>query len=115
MGVTVRVPSTDRGDRMEPGTDSAAVRIVYRGMATVMAERLIHENVYTNRGCIDTTVDPWKACETLDEERRDSYHNVMAISLPGNAHRLHVPEQDMFILQRDPARNIVSGQHFFPV
>lgn len=46
-------------------------------------------------------------------ERRDTYHNVMAISLPGNAHGAHVPEQDMFILQRDPARNIVSGQRFF--
>ena len=62
MGFTVRVPSTDRGDRMEPGTDSAAFRIIYCGMATVMAVGLIHGNVYTNRGCIDTTVDPWKAC-----------------------------------------------------
>lgn len=77
------------------------LRIVYRGITEEAAERLLDDNVFTNKGFTDTTLNPWYACEPLDSERRGSYHNLMAISLPEGAHGLYVPEQEMIILQRD--------------
>jgi hypothetical protein len=76
-------------------------RVVYRGLTEETAERLLKENVFTNKGFTDTTVNPWNACQPLDEERRDTYHNLMAISLPEGAKGLYVAEQEMMILQRD--------------
>lgn len=92
--------------------DTSEFRIVYRGMTEEMAERLLHENVFTNKGFTDTTVNPWNACESLDEERRDSYHNIMAISLPENAHGLYTPEQEMLTLQRDLTLKCIGGAMF---
>jgi len=76
-------------------------RIVYRGMTEKTAERLLSNNVFTNKGFTDTTLNPWNACEPLDSERRDSFHNLMAISIPEGAHGLYVPEQEMIVLHRD--------------
>jgi len=76
-------------------------RVVYRGLTEETAQRLLKENVFTNKGFTDTTLNPWNACEPLDQERRDSYHNLMAISLPEGAHGLYVAEQEMIVLQRD--------------
>ena len=76
-------------------------RIVYRGMTDETTQHLLKENVFTNKGFTDTTVNPWNACEPLDDERRDTYHNLMAINLPEGAHGLYVAEQEMIILQRD--------------
>jgi len=76
-------------------------RIVYRGLTEETAERLLKENVFTNKGFTDTTVNPWNACQPLDEERRTTYHNLMAINLPENAKALYVAEQEMIVLQRD--------------
>jgi len=81
--------------------DSEEFRILYRGMTEQTAERLLKENVFTNKGFTDTTYNPWNACEPLEEERRNSYHNLMAINFPEGTHGLHVPEQEMIILQRD--------------
>ncbi|CVK34139.1 protein of unknown function [Methanoculleus bourgensis] len=75
--------------------------IVYRGMTEETAERLLNDNVFTNKGFTDTTLNPWYACEPLDQERRGSFHNLMAISLPEGAHGLYVPEQEMIVLQDD--------------
>lgn len=92
--------------------DTPDFRIVYRGMTEEMAERLLRENVFTNKGFTDTTVNPWYACESLDEARRDSYHNIMAISLPEGAHGLYVPEQEMIVLQRDLTLKCIGGAIF---
>lgn len=67
-------------------------RIVYRGLTEETAQRLLNENVFTNKGFTDTTVNPWNACEPLDEERHDTYHNLMAISLPEGAKGLYVAD-----------------------
>ena len=83
-------------------TDNASqFRIVYRGMTEETALRLLKENVFTNKGFTDTTVNPWNACEPLDEVRRDTYHNLIAISLPEGAKGLYVAEQEMIVMQRD--------------
>ena len=83
-------------------TDNAPQhRVVYRGLTEETAQRLLKENVFTNKGFTDTTVNPWNACEPLDGERRDTYHNLMAISLLEGAKGLYVAEQEMIILQRD--------------
>lgn len=80
---------------------TSELRIVYRGMTEEIAERLLNNNIFTNRGFTDTTINPWNACEPLDPERRNSFHNLMAISLPEGAHGLYVPEQEMIVLQRN--------------
>ena len=92
--------------------DTPDFRIVYRGMTEEMAERLLRENVFTNRGYTDTTVIPWYACESLDEERRETCHNIMAISLPEDAHGLYTPEQEMITLQRDLTLKCIGGALF---
>jgi hypothetical protein len=79
--------------------DAEEFRIVYRGLTEQTAERLLKENVFTNKGLTDTTYNPWNACEPLDEERRHSYHNLMAINISEGTRGLHVPEQEMIILQ----------------
>lgn len=76
-------------------------RIVYRGMTEETAERLLDDNVFTNKGFTDTNLNPWYACESLDPERRSSFHNLMAINLPEGVHGLYVPEQEMIVLQKD--------------
>lgn len=76
-------------------------RVVYRGLTEETAQRLLKENVFTNKGFTDTTVNPWNACEPLDAKRRDTYHNLMAINLPEGAKGLYVAEQEMMVLQRD--------------
>lgn len=81
--------------------DTHQFRIVYRGMTEATAEHLLQENVFTNKGFTDTTLNPWNACAPLDEERHDSYHNLMAINLPEGAKGLYVAEQEMIVLQRD--------------
>jgi len=85
------------GDDMDE--DAEEFRIVYRGLTEQTAERLLKENVFTNKGLTDTTYNPWNACEPLDEERRNSYHNLLAINLSEGTRGLHVPEQEMIILQ----------------
>ena len=81
--------------------NSPKYRIVYRGITEETAEHLLKENVFTNKGFTDTSLNPWNACEPLDHERRDSFHNLMAINLPEGAHGLYVAEQEMIVLQRD--------------
>lgn len=76
-------------------------RIVYRGMTEETTERLLDDNVFTNKGFTDTTLNLWYACESLDPERRGSFHNLMTISLPEGVHGLYVSEQEMIILQRN--------------
>ena len=76
-------------------------RVVYRGLTEQTAQHLLKDNIFTNKGFTDTTVNPWNACQPLDEERGDTYHNLMAISLPEGAKGLYVAEQEMMILQRD--------------
>lgn len=93
-------PSNFRYDK-DMIKNSPKYRIVYRGMTEETAERLLKENVFTNKGFTDTTINPWNACEPLDKERRDSYHNLMAINLPEGAQGLYVAEQEMIVLQRD--------------
>ena len=44
-------------------TDNAPpFRIIYRGMTEETAQRLLKENVFTNKGFTDTTLNPWHAC-----------------------------------------------------
>lgn len=81
--------------------DTQQHRVVYRGLTEETAQRLLKENVFTNKGFTDTTVNPWNACEPLDAERRDTYHNLMAIDLPEGAKGLYVAEHEMIVLQRD--------------
>lgn len=92
--------------------DTPEFRIVYRGMTEETADRLLRDNIFTNKGYTDTTYNPWNACESLDEERRDSYHNIMAIRLPEDAHGLHFPEQEMITLQRDLTLKCIGGAVF---
>ena len=87
-------------------------RIVYRGMTDATAEHLLKENVFTNKGFTDTSLSPWNACATLDEEQRDSYHNLMAIILPEEAKGLYVAEQEMIVLQRDLTLKCIGGAMF---
>ena len=75
--------------------------ILYRGMTEETADHLLKENVFTNKGFTDTTFNPWNACEPLDHERCDTYHNIMAINFPEGSHGLYVPEQEMMVLQHD--------------
>lgn len=84
-----------------PDSTPTQHRVVYRGLTEETAQRLLKENVFTNKGFTDTTVNPWNACESLDAERHDTYHNLMAINLPKGAKGLYVAEQEMMILQRD--------------
>ena len=57
-------------------------------------------------------VNPWNACEPLDAERRGTYHNIMAISLPEGFHGLYVAEQEMIVLQRDLTLKCIGGAMF---
>lgn len=75
--------------------------IVYRGLPEETAQHLFKDNIFTNKGFTDTSVNPWNTCQPLDEERRDTYHNLMSISLPEGAKGLYVAEQVMMILQWD--------------
>ncbi len=113
MYMAIRMQSLKMEQDDELGEETPDFRIVYRGMTEEMAERLLHENVFLNRGFTDTTVNPWYACESLDAERRDSYHNIMAISLPEDAHGLYVPEQEMIVLPRDLTLKCI-GSAIFP-
>jgi hypothetical protein len=99
------------GDGMDE--DAEEFRIVYRGLTEQTAERLLKENVFTNKGFTDTTYNPWNACEPLDEKRRNSYHNLMAINLSEGIRGLHVPEQEMIVLQSDLTLKCI-GVTMFP-
>jgi hypothetical protein len=93
-------------------TTSPQFRIVYRGITEATAERLLKENVFTNKGFTDTSLSPWNACAPLDEERYDSYHNLMAIVLPEGAKGLYVAEQEMIVLQRDLTLKCIGAAIF---
>jgi len=95
-----------------PDSTPTQHRVVYRGLTEETAQRLLKENVFTNKGFTDTTVNPWNACEPLDAERRDTYHNLMAINLPEGAKGLYVAEQEMMILQRDLTLKCIGGAMF---
>jgi hypothetical protein len=81
-------------------SDAPQFRVVYRGLAEEMAQHLLKENVFMNKGFTDTTVNPWNTCEPLDMERRETHHNLMVINLPEGARGLYMAEQEMIVLQR---------------
>ena len=88
--------------------ESQQFRIVYRGLTGKTAERLLKGTIFTNRGFTDVTVNFWNACEPLDDERKDTFHNLMAINLPADFHALYIKEQEMFILPRNLTLKVIG-------
>jgi len=74
---------------------------VYRGLTQETAQRLMKENIFTNRGFSDVTYNILAICDALDAEKSEDWHNIMKILVPKGTPSLYIPEKELIVLPRD--------------
>ena len=86
--------------------------IVFRGMTPETADRLLRENIFTNKGFTDTSLDVSAVCNPDDHTNEDTWYNIMAIYLPQGTQGLVLIEKMMIVLQRGLTMKCIGVKEF---